>query len=102
MSDFATLLRKHREAKRWSQEYLALECNMDHSLVSRIERDQRNATRESIGKLVAGLGLAPAQADELYLAAGLVPPDLSPALVRQALALLRAATTTIDQRPRAA
>jgi transcriptional regulator with XRE-family HTH domain len=89
MSPFAALLRSHRERKRWSQECLAFECAIDHSLASRLERDQRRPTRDSLAKLCAGLGLTPAQADELYLAAGFVPPDTDTNLLVRVLALLR-------------
>lgn len=91
MSAFANLLRAHRLRKRWSQECLAFECAMDHSLASRLESDKRNPTRDSLAKLCAGLGLTPAQADELYLAAGFVPPNVDTDLLRRMLALYREA-----------
>lgn len=70
---FRALLKRHREARRWSQERVANECAIDHSLVSRIESGQRNATREAIGKLVVGLDLTPDEGDALLVAAGYMP-----------------------------
>ena len=71
--DFRALLRAHRERRRWSQERCAAECEMDHSLVSRIEGGQRNPTREAVEKLIAGLQLPDDAADALRIAAGYVP-----------------------------
>lgn len=53
--EFRGLLKRHREARRWSQERLAAEADMDHSLVSRLESGQRCPTRDAIGKLAAVL-----------------------------------------------
>jgi transcriptional regulator with XRE-family HTH domain len=71
--DFRALLRRYRDRRRWSQERCALECEMDHSLVSRLESGQRTPTRDSLAKLCAGLGLLPAETDALLLAAGYRP-----------------------------
>jgi transcriptional regulator with XRE-family HTH domain len=89
MSAFADLLRSHRQGKRWSQECLAFECAIDHSLASRLESEKRRPTRDTLAKLCAGLGLTPAQAAELYLAAGFVPPDTDTNLLVRVLAVLR-------------
>lgn len=91
MSDFATLLRQHREAKRWSMERLAEEADVDHSLVSRLERDERNPTRISIRHLSVALHLTDNERDALYLSAGLTPPDIDTALLARLIALLREA-----------
>lgn len=72
---FRALLRRHREARRWSQERLAGEAAIDHSLVSRLESGQRAPTRLVIRKLGAGLGLTDGQVDELLIAAGFLPDD---------------------------
>lgn len=74
---FRALVKHHREARRWSQERLALEAEADHSLVSRLESGQRRPTRENAGKLAAGLELSAAQAETLMLAAGFVPSGLA-------------------------
>jgi transcriptional regulator with XRE-family HTH domain len=71
--EFRGLLKRHREARRWSQERLAAEADMDHSLVSRLESGQRSPTREAIGKLARGLELAPEDKDRLLIAAGFFP-----------------------------
>jgi len=71
--EFRGLLKRHRETQRWSQEKLAAEAEMDHSLVSRLESGQRSPTREAIGKLARGLVLAPEAKDRLLIAAGFFP-----------------------------
>jgi transcriptional regulator with XRE-family HTH domain len=71
--EFRGLLKRHREARRWSQERLAAEADMDHSLVSRLESGQRSPTREAIGKLARGLDLPPEDKDRLLIAAGFFP-----------------------------
>lgn len=71
--EFRGLLKRHREARRWSQERLAAEAEMDHSLVSRLESGQRSPTRDAIGKLARGLELAPEQKDRMLIAAGFFP-----------------------------
>lgn len=78
--EFRTLLKGHREARRWSQERLATEAEMDHSLVSRLESGQRSATREAIGKLARGLDLTPEEKDRLLIAAGFFPDQPENAL----------------------
>lgn len=74
MDGFAAQIKRYRAARRWSQERLAAEAEMDHSLVSRLEAEARKPTTESITKLCAGLELSEGQRDALYLAAGFVPP----------------------------
>jgi transcriptional regulator with XRE-family HTH domain len=71
--EFRRLLKRHREGRRWSQERLAAEAEMDHSLVSRLESGQRSPTREAIGKLARGLELSSEQKDRLLIAAGYFP-----------------------------
>jgi transcriptional regulator with XRE-family HTH domain len=78
--EFRGLLKRHREARRWSQERLAAEAEMDHSLVSRLESGQRSPTRDAIGKLARGLELAPEQKDRLLIAAGFFPDQPENAL----------------------
>jgi transcriptional regulator with XRE-family HTH domain len=78
--EFRGLLKRHREARRWSQERLAAEAEMDHSLVSRLESGQRSPTRDAIGKLARGLELAPEQKDHLLIAAGFFPDQPENAL----------------------
>ena len=78
--EFRALLKRHREARRWSQERLASESEMDHSLVSRLESGQRSPTREAIGKLARGLDLPSEQKDRLLIAAGFFPEQPENAL----------------------
>lgn len=78
--EFRGLLKRHREARRWSQERLAAEAEMDHSLVSRLESGQRLPTREAVMKLGRGLVLAPEQKDGLLIAAGYFPESVENAL----------------------
>ena len=88
---FAALLIRHRLARRWSQDRLADEAAMDHSLVSRLESGQRNPTREAIGKLALGLGLTDTEWDELQMFAGFLPhrPEATIADEAEVLAFYR-------------
>ena len=79
-AEFRALLKRHREARRWSQERLASEAEMDHSLVSRLESGQRSPTREAITKLARGLELPTEQKDRLLIAAGFFPEQPENAL----------------------
>lgn len=92
LAGWRLLLRRHRDARRWSQERCAAECAMDHSLVSRLESGQRAPTRETIGKLAAGLALSREDAERLHLEAGYLPPTVAAADLARALALVRAAS----------
>lgn len=89
---FRALLKRLREARRWSQERLALEAECHTSLVSRVEGGSRGVTRELVAKLVAGLALGEGERDALFVAAGYLPPGLARAGggAAQALALWRA------------
>lgn len=78
--EFRGLLKRQREARRWSQERLAAEAEMDHSLVSRLESGQRSPTRDAISKLARGLELPPEQKDRLLIAAGFFPDQPENAL----------------------
>ena len=78
--EFRALLKRHREGRRWSQERLASESEMDHSLVSRLESGQRSPTREAITKLARGLELPTEQNDRLLIAAGFFPEQPENAL----------------------
>lgn len=89
---FRALVKRHREARRWSQERLAEEAECDHSLVSRVEAGRRSATRALVGKVATGLELDRAETDALFVAAGYLPPGLgdSPDGATLGLALWRA------------
>lgn len=73
LAAFRATLRRHRDARRWSQEKLAAQSEMDHSLVSRLEGGQRTPTREAIRKLATGLGLTGGQCDDLLVLCGYLP-----------------------------
>ncbi len=81
--EFRRLLKQHREARRWSQERLAHEAEMDHSLVSRLESGQRSPTREAVGKLARGLELPAEQKDQLLIAAGYFPEQVENVLIEE-------------------
>lgn len=89
---FRATLKRFRQRRNWSQERLAGEAEMDHSLVSRLEAGARNPTPESLGKLVPVLNVSAQEADYLYLAAGLVPPEVDPGDLLVALSLVREST----------
>lgn len=69
------VLRRLRDRRRWSQERAALEADLDHSLVSRIESGRRLLTPYALTRVAEGWPLTRAERDELALAAGLAPLD---------------------------
>ncbi|HET8626925.1 MAG TPA: helix-turn-helix transcriptional regulator [Thermomicrobiales bacterium] len=81
--EFRLLLKRWREARRWSQERLAERAAMDHSLVSRLESGQRSPTRDAVEKLARGLELGAEQKDRLLIAAGYFPEHVENALVEE-------------------
>lgn len=85
MDAFARLLRTRREALKLSCMGLSLDAGLDHTLIGRIERGERNATRATVAALATVLG----DADALWCAAGYLPPDLDPATVARCLAQAR-------------
>lgn len=54
-------LRWRRVEKGWSQERLALECGLDRTYVSAVERSQWNVSLSNIEKLALALGAQPWQ-----------------------------------------
>ncbi len=57
---FRALLKRHREGRRWSQERLATESEMDHSTVSRLETGSvPRPARRSPSSLVASNSPSP-------------------------------------------
>lgn len=81
------LLRRYRDRRNWSQQRVADECELDGSLISRLENGTREPTRETLAKLAAGLGLGLAERDALFVAAGFLPQGLSADDAGMALAL---------------
>jgi transcriptional regulator with XRE-family HTH domain len=74
---FRALLRRYRDARLLSQMALGRRADLDYTMISRLERGDREPTVETIAKLVAGLALEEPAADLLYLSAGYVPSDLT-------------------------
>ncbi len=48
-----------RVEKGWSQERLALECDLDRTYVSAIERSRWNVSLSNIERIATALGVAP-------------------------------------------
>jgi transcriptional regulator with XRE-family HTH domain len=85
LAGFREALRGHRQRLGWSQEGAAAMCDMDHSLVSRIESGHRNPTRAAIAKLATGLRLTPAERDHLLVSAMFRPEDPAALLADEAV-----------------
>lgn len=56
---FGQAVRAAREQKGWSQELLAEAANLNRSYLGEIERGLVTPSLSTIGKLAAGLGIAP-------------------------------------------
>ena len=52
-------IRTSRVAKGWSQEQLALECGLDRTYVSAVERSRWNVSLSNIEKFATALDVAP-------------------------------------------
>lgn len=52
-------VRHHRKLKGMTQEQLALDCGMERSYVSDLERGQRNPSVRALGRLAEALGIEP-------------------------------------------
>jgi predicted ATPase/DNA-binding XRE family transcriptional regulator len=69
-SSFGGLLRRYRMKAGFSQEELAIRANVSLAAVSALERGTRRAPqRQTLTLLLDGLGVAPAERDELFDAA---------------------------------
>ena len=97
--EFRELVKRHREARHWSQERLAAEAAMDHSLISRLESGQRSPTRDAIDKLARGLALQPEQKDRLLIAAGFFPEHVENAFVDEPMVRKLYTVLRDDQTP---
>ena len=58
---FGARVRKARLALGISQEKLALECGLDRTYISSVERGKRNVSLVNIHKLAGSLGISPAE-----------------------------------------
>jgi transcriptional regulator with XRE-family HTH domain len=74
---FGGVLKGVREARRVSQSKLAKRAGFDHSYVSRLESGARTPTREAVEQLATALELEGVQHDELLVAAGFLPREVS-------------------------
>ena len=54
---FAEKLKKLRKERGWSQEALALLCDIDRTYIGRIENMKRNPSLEILNKIAKGLGI---------------------------------------------
>lgn len=81
--DFGTKLKHLRMEAHLSQRELAAAVGMDTAYLSRIETNTHAypPNAETIAKFVRALKLHTLKADELYVAAGRVPPDVESALL---------------------
>ena len=58
---FGQILREHRRDKKLSQEALALECGLDRTFMSKLERGIRQPTLSSLFKIALALNISPSQ-----------------------------------------
>lgn len=81
--DFGTKLKHFRMEAHLSQRELAAAVGMDTAYLSRIETGSLGyaPTVDTINKFITALELPRAKADELFLAAGRIPPDVESALL---------------------
>ena len=56
---FGQRLRELRKARGWSQEQLALECDLDRSYIGGVEQGRRNISLMNICKISKALGIKP-------------------------------------------
>lgn len=68
--NLADNLRRLRKELNWSQEDLALECDLHRTFVAHVERERRNISLDNITKLAEVLGV---EAWQLLLPTGTQP-----------------------------
>lgn len=61
LSTFGTRVKSARLDRGLSQEKLALDCGLDRTYISGIERGKRNVSLINIHKLAGALGISPAE-----------------------------------------
>jgi transcriptional regulator with XRE-family HTH domain len=81
--DFGTLLRNRRMEAHLSQRALATRINMEEAYLSRIENNKHPSlpTVETIQKFIDALDLPQHKADEMFVTAGRIPPDVEESLL---------------------
>ncbi|MEO0530840.1 MAG: helix-turn-helix transcriptional regulator [Planctomycetota bacterium] len=57
LTEVGRLIRKHRNAKGWSQEELADRAGVHRTFISSIERGVRNPTVTSLHRIASAMGL---------------------------------------------
>ncbi|HET8631096.1 MAG TPA: helix-turn-helix transcriptional regulator [Thermomicrobiales bacterium] len=67
---FPDHVRAERQGRRWSQERLAEEAGIDHSLISRLEAGVRQPTRGAVTRLADAFALTGARRTRFFAAAG--------------------------------
>jgi transcriptional regulator with XRE-family HTH domain len=75
-SPIGRMLRQMRESGGLTSNQLALASGLDQSAVSRIERGQRFPERDTLTRVIAGLGCTAVEASHLYVTAGYAPQEL--------------------------
>lgn len=58
LKNFGEKVRQLRKQKGWSQEYLALKCNLHRTYIGAIERGEKNVSLRNIQKLANTLGVS--------------------------------------------
>ena len=61
LSNFGNCVRNERLALGVSQEKLALDCGLDRTYISSVERGKRNVSLINIHKLAESLGISPTE-----------------------------------------
>lgn len=61
LSNFGNCVRNARLALGLSQEKLALDCGLDRTYISSVERGKRNVSLINIHKLAESLGISPTE-----------------------------------------
>lgn len=89
MERFGEALKRLRVARGLTQRRLSLKIGMSDTAISRWEDGTRHPQRQSVRLLVRALGLDGEERDRLYVAAGLLPPDVDPAVMLAACRAIR-------------
>jgi transcriptional regulator with XRE-family HTH domain len=58
---FGKVLKKYRKESQMSQEFLALECGLDRTFISALERGLRQPSLKTLFKITSVLDVSPSQ-----------------------------------------